>query len=296
MARPGISYDQVAAVAEQLVLQGVREPGAAAVRDELVKRAKPGGEVGSPNTIQRHLVAWRKNRPEPLAESKTLPSQLAGDLSRALMAAADVAREAAESRLAQLQSEQDSLVALGEANEAKIDNLTEQLVERTTQRDELSGKLLAQTQQAGRIQDELAASRAAEQAALQQLSASRASEQSANVRAEEIRGTAERERAELQAQLTAAREGLSEAIERAGQGEQRAAVAEARFEAASTTCKALQAQLDLLTANVSGLVDAAARTAAAEGAITALQEQNSLLQQTNALLQSMVKAAGGLSP
>ncbi|WP_246221825.1 DNA-binding protein, partial [Marichromatium bheemlicum] len=50
MARPGITYKEVAAAAEALTEQG-ETPSIKRVRDHL--------GTGSPNTIHRHLSAWR---------------------------------------------------------------------------------------------------------------------------------------------------------------------------------------------------------------------------------------------
>ena len=53
MARTSITFEQVAAIANALYAGGSKDPGTAAIRAELVKRAGPGMQVGSPNTIQR---------------------------------------------------------------------------------------------------------------------------------------------------------------------------------------------------------------------------------------------------
>ena len=50
MARPGISYEQVATVADALVGQG-EKPSIQRIRERL--------GTGSPNTIHRHLKTWR---------------------------------------------------------------------------------------------------------------------------------------------------------------------------------------------------------------------------------------------
>ena len=50
MARPGITYDEVAASADALVGRG-EKPTIGAIRAEL--------GTGSPNTIHRHLTAWK---------------------------------------------------------------------------------------------------------------------------------------------------------------------------------------------------------------------------------------------
>lgn len=55
MARQGITFEQVAAVADALAGEG-QQPTIRAVREKL-------GDTGSPNTIHKHLTAWREARP-----------------------------------------------------------------------------------------------------------------------------------------------------------------------------------------------------------------------------------------
>ena len=95
MARTSVTFEQVAAIANALYAAGNKDPGTEAIRDELAKRAGPGMPIGSPNTVQRHLGAWRdKSRPvDPQGPPPQLPPQLAADIARALSAAAVVARE-----------------------------------------------------------------------------------------------------------------------------------------------------------------------------------------------------------
>ena len=54
MARQGITFEQVAAVADALAGEG-QQPTIRAVREKL-------GDTGSPNTIHKHLTAWREAR------------------------------------------------------------------------------------------------------------------------------------------------------------------------------------------------------------------------------------------
>lgn len=86
MARSTVTYEQVAAVANALYAAGNKEPSAKAVREEMAKRSGPGAKVGSPNTIQVHLMAWRE-RDRPLdvaAPTPQLPPSLVAELGRAL--------------------------------------------------------------------------------------------------------------------------------------------------------------------------------------------------------------------
>ncbi len=55
MARIGVTSEQVSAVADALIGEG-KQATIRAVRERL-------GDRGSPNTIQKHLSAWRDARP-----------------------------------------------------------------------------------------------------------------------------------------------------------------------------------------------------------------------------------------
>ena len=127
MAREGITFEQVAAAADALVGQGV-SPTIRAVRESL--------GTGSPNTIHRHLVAWREARPAATAAAPELPAPLMAALAAEIERAAATARAEVESRLVQTQSEAADLAAAGEALEAERDALLEQVAALTTQRDQ----------------------------------------------------------------------------------------------------------------------------------------------------------------
>ena len=131
MARDGITFEQVAAAADALVGEGV-QPTIRAVRERL--------GTGSPNTVHRHLVAWREARPATTAAAPELPAPLAAALANEIQRAAAQARAEVESRLVQTQSEAADLAAAGEALEAERDALLEQVAALTTERDTLAGK------------------------------------------------------------------------------------------------------------------------------------------------------------
>ena len=79
MARTSVTFEQVAAIANALYAAGNKDPGTKAIRDELAKRAGPGMPIGSPNTVQKHLGAWRdKFRPvDPQGPTPQLPGRWA---------------------------------------------------------------------------------------------------------------------------------------------------------------------------------------------------------------------------
>src|SRR4051812_30421079 len=224
MARPAqVTYEQVAAVANALYAQGVKDPGTNAVRAELAKRAGPGGAVGSPNTIQRHLSEWRaKDRPIEPSEMPQLPAQLTADISRALVAAASVAREKVEERLAVLQGELDELAAAGEVAEARIEELQTEVTARTSERDSMTGQLAERTAEVVDLKAALTAATDKASGLERDLHAAQAQAQAAEGRVDEIRQATDRQVTKLQTDVDQARAGLLEAQRHATDAEKEA--------------------------------------------------------------------------
>ena len=132
MARQGITFEQVAAVADALAGEG-QQPTIRAVRERL-------GDTGSPNTIHKHLAAWREARPVAAAAAPELPQALTAAIAAEIERAAAQARAEIEGRLVQAQGEAAELAAAGEVIEAERDALAEQVAELTRERDTLAGK------------------------------------------------------------------------------------------------------------------------------------------------------------
>ncbi|TRO11630.1 hypothetical protein EQ828_23690 [Ectopseudomonas mendocina] len=126
--RSGITYEQVAAAADSLVGAG-RHPSITAVREAL-------GNTGSPNTIHKHMAAWRAARPQAVAAAAELPAELIAALAGELTKAASTARGAIEGDLAQAQAEAAELANVGEALEQERDMLLDQVATLTTERDQ----------------------------------------------------------------------------------------------------------------------------------------------------------------
>ena len=150
MAREGITYQQVAAVADALVGAGV-QPTIRAIREQL--------GTGSPNTVHRHLTAWREARPVAAAAAPELPQALTAALSAEIERAAAQARAEIEGRLVQSQVEAAELSAAGEGLEAEREALIEQVAALTTERDqaqatatERAAEIARQTEQIEREQ------------------------------------------------------------------------------------------------------------------------------------------------
>ena len=135
MAREGITFEQVAAAADDLVGQG-KQPTIKAIREAL--------GTGSPNTVHRHLATWREGRPQAVVTASALPASLTAVIAAEIERAAAQARAEIEARLVQAQAEAADLSGAGEALEAERDALVEQVAALTTERDTLAGKAAQQ--------------------------------------------------------------------------------------------------------------------------------------------------------
>ena len=131
MARPGITFEQVAAVADAMLGKG-QQPTINGVRERI--------GTGSPNTIHKHLLVWRAARPQTIAAVPELPASLASAIATEIERAAASARSEVEDKLVQSQAEAVELANAGEVLETERDALLEQVVELTTHRDTLAGK------------------------------------------------------------------------------------------------------------------------------------------------------------
>lgn len=156
MARTGITFEQVEAAADAIRGEGL-QPTINAVRERL--------GTGSPNTIHRHLTAWRSARPQAVTVTTELPASLTNAIATEIERAAASARAEIESKLVQAQTEAAELATVGEALEAERDELIEQVAGLTTERDTLAGKAEQQAAdikaQAERIEREQQAAEAA---------------------------------------------------------------------------------------------------------------------------------------
>ena len=238
MARIGVTSEQVSAVADALIGEG-KQATIRAVRERL-------GDRGSPNTIQKHLSAWRDAQPMAAAAALELPQTLAAAIAAEIGRAAAQARAEIEGRLVEVQTEAADLAMTGESLEDERDSLIAQMAVLTTERDTLAGKAAQQAadlvELTGRVEREQQAAEAA-----------RVELATARLRAE---GLTERHAAQGKEveQLRAAVEG-----ERKGRiaAEQAAAVLAARLEAsaelvvrAETRAELAERQADQVTQDV----------------------------------------------
>jgi len=227
VARTGITYEQVAAAADAIIGEG-QQPTINAVRDRI--------GTGSPNTVHKHLTAWRATRPQAAVAAPELPASLTSAIAAEIEKAAASARAEVESKLVQSQQEAAELANAGESLEIERDELLEQVAELTTERDTLAGKAEQQAAdikaQAERIEREQQAAEAARvdlaKAQLKiEAGAERLGEQAAEI--ERLRAALDSESkarilSEQQAAVLAAK--LESMTERATKAEARAEMAE----------------------------------------------------------------------
>ena len=118
MARQGITFEQVSAAIDELIAAGAN-PTIQGVRDIL--------GTGSPNTIHRHLTAWRAAAPVAERKSIDLPHELKAALVAELERQAAAARAEVEKDLANTKEEAATLAETGEVLEAQNADLLEEI-------------------------------------------------------------------------------------------------------------------------------------------------------------------------
>lgn len=210
MARIGITYEQVAEVADAIVSQGL-QPGVRNIRERLT--------TGSPNTIQRHLDTWRQARPKAAAKAMELPATLTAAIANEIEKAAASARSEIEGRLVQAQDDAAELASAGEQLEDERDELISQLTAITTERDQATATAAERAAEIERLTNELARERHAAEQARIEVAQARNKQEASNEQIKE-------QKAELE-QLRKDREQLQTAKQAA---EQAAAVTNAKLE------------------------------------------------------------------
>jgi len=213
MARIGITYEQVAAAADELVSDGV-QPTIKAVRERL--------GTGSPNTIHAHMSAWRDTRQAGTKKTTAIPQTLITAIATEIDKATEQARAEMQEQLMQAQNEATELARVGRMLEIEIESLKNQMALITTERDTLKGKVDAQTETIASMQQRI--------------------EREQKIADEE---RARRERAQMRenAEIERLREAIIEMSNRAATAEKRAAVAETRFEDSQKATEKIIAKL-----------------------------------------------------
>jgi len=132
MAKAGVTYDDVALVANQMIADGTNVTWRA-VRVRL-------GDTGSSVTISKHLKSWRAAQPPVIAEAKKLPEALTDALAKEIEKAGAMARVDIEKQLSDARDEIESLRGEGEQFEKDMEGLAAQVQALTTERDQLIGR------------------------------------------------------------------------------------------------------------------------------------------------------------
>lgn len=213
MARSGITYDQVAAAADVLLLETGR-----ATQKDVLERLGTGGM----GTIHRHLTTWSANRPKESTPAVELPQDIGRALGAWVTQATTAARAATEERLVQAQVAAAELAKNGELLEVELDHFQERIAALTTERDQEQATARARAAEierlAGDIERERALAGAAQiDAAKAQLKAESQTEQLAELKTEagrlnaalkaeaQARAEAEKKAAVLESERDAAR-------------------------------------------------------------------------------------------
>ncbi len=226
MAREGVSYEQVAAVADALVGDG-QQATIRAIRERL--------GTGSPNTIHRHLCAWRDARPQMAAVVAALPDALTAAIAAEIAKAASTARAEVEGRLVLAQTEASELAAVGEILEGERDTLAEHIGILTTERDREAATAAERATELGRQGQELQRERSAAEAARIEVAQTRNKLENQAEKITEQQALI----AQLRAQLEVERQGRIDA-------EKLAAVTAAKLEAAEHRAQVAEAASDEL--------------------------------------------------
>jgi colicin import membrane protein len=213
MARTGITYEQVAAVADSMAGAG-QQPTIKAVRERL--------GTGSPNTVHAHLTAWRAARPVAVVAAPTLSASLMAAIGDEISRAAARARAEVEDDLVRSQAEAAELSAAGGVLEDQVSDLTEQLGDIGAERDTAVTLAAERAAEIGRLVELVEREQRSAEAARLELA-------KAGLRLE---GLAERQAAQAAdvVRLTAA---LDEQRAARAAAEQAGAVLDARLEAAT---------------------------------------------------------------
>lgn len=259
MAREGISYNEVAAAADKLVGEG-KPASIKSVREHL--------GTGSPNTIQRHLAAWRESQPVPQSTAYELPPELVNAFGKELARGAAAAKAHVEGELVQAQAEAADLAAAGERLEIERDELAEQIGLVTSERDGFQATALERAAEIERLVADLKREQESGEAARVEVAksqlkaeanAERLTEQTAEIirlrglleAAQQGRQEAEKNGAVLTAQLVAAEDRATRAeareksaLEQASQAQQTADKRAHELQQALTEGQKAQAQLD----------------------------------------------------
>lgn len=232
MARIGVTYLEVSKVADELVGRGT-EPSIRLVRSEL-------GDTGSPNTIQRHLAAWREARPATAAAVAELSPSTTLAIAAEISQAAARARAEVEGQLLQARSEAEELASVGEQLELEREELQARLVDLTTERDQRIAVNQLQSLEIKELQNAIVRENAAAEAARTQVA-------KAEIKLEMAQAD--------KAEILKLREDLREQAERLVHANRDLAVSRAEVDAAAAAHKVVLQQIEGLQGQLAVLAE-----------------------------------------
>lgn len=249
MARPGITAEQVNQAADELKGRGENP-----TIDKI--RALIGG---SPNTVHRHLKAWKATQPQARREAPQLPADLQAALVAEIDKAASAARAEAEADALDAQATADELATAGERLEEEAELLRERVEELEADRDRAQAVAQERKTEIDRLAEQVQREAQAAEAARLETATSR-------LKVEALTDQVTTLKTELSAALTS----RDDAKEAATQAAQTAAVSEAREAAATQAAADLKADLAELKKELS---QARKDASHAQGQTIKIQEQ-----------------------
>lgn len=259
MARPGVTYNDVAKACEQIKADGGK-PSINGVRNLL--------GTGSPNNLSAHIRAWRESTTQTEgAAAIELPKAVVASITNEIERSVNEAKE-------KLQEE--------------VNALQKELVQVITHCDKLDVELQKARKQTSDSNDELQASKAIiaeKETIIEQLESALKDSQA---QTEEHRGNAEINRVELakvlikQEELIKQVEGLAELRNKCNQSEKEAEVAQAKEAAAHETIKRLEDMIQELKSKSGNLED---ETHQSRAQLQALRSELSACEKKHAVLE-----------
>jgi chromosome segregation ATPase len=222
MARPGITQEEVTAAIDAIIATS-EEPTIQRIREHL--------GTGSPNTIHRHLTAWRQSRPVEQRRAPELPAELQAALVKEIERQAAEARAEVEKALVEVQKEAAMLAKTGEELEVQNTELQEQNEELHAERERLTALIEERLKESIDLKTELDRERKAAEEARMQVAQGRYQIEAFGQQV-----------ADLKADLAAALDNLKTSHAAQVAAEKAAAVAEARLEERSASKSATKAK------------------------------------------------------
>jgi len=253
-------------------------------------RGDSGRPIGSPNSIQSHIMTWREaHRPaDVLLPLPQLPASVAIEVNRSIQTAANQARADADARWLQANEELKELAATGENHEFQIDELTSELVICRGARDTLEGQLRGQATQVLELKEAIRTEQVAAEALRKDAVRDGIRLSGALARDTEAVGR----ESLLQEKVTMAQMQLADEQKAKYAAERRADLADVLLNASAKAQAESEIRIDGLLKIVHGIEGMAGRTTSAEAAAAELRNQVAML---HALLTAAATSAAATS-